>query len=257
MLETENQGNILILKLSDGMTNAIDLNTLRQLDQAVKQVNEDPALKGLILTGEGRFFSSGFSLPMFIRFTTREEVTAFFEEQENILVNFFTCTKPVVTVMNGHSAAMGLILSMASDYRIVKNHPKIKLGMSEIKIGLGLSIAQTAVMRFGLDSDKKYRDVMYFGNMMDVNRARELEIVDEVAEEENLIDRAKEVISLWIDTPNHPFIQIKRMLKKDTAEKIRQELQKTDWQSEMCNTLLNLEVKATLEFVQAAMESKK
>ncbi|WP_022666524.1 enoyl-CoA hydratase/isomerase family protein [Desulfospira joergensenii] len=257
MLVKENQDNILILKLTDGRTNAIDLNTLRQLDKAVQEVNDDPALKGLVLTGEGRFFSSGFSLPMFINFTTREEVIDFFTEQENILVNFFTCTKPVVTAMNGHSAAMGMILAMASDYRIVKNHPKIKLGMSEIKIGLGLSIAQTAVMRFGLDSDKKYRDVMYFGEMMDVNRARELQIVDEVVEEENLLSRAGEIISLWIDTPNRPFIQIKHMLKKDTAEKIRQELQQEDWKSGMCDTLLNPEVRATLEFVQAAMEGKK
>lgn len=257
MLETKSQDDILMAKLTDGKTNAIDRTTLRLLDQAVKQVNDDPNLKGLILTGEGRFFSSGFSLPMFINFAAREEVIEFFTEQEDILVNFFTCTKPVVAAMNGHSAAMGLILAMAADYRIVKNHPKIKIGMSEIKIGLGLSIAQTAVMRFGLDSDKKYRDVMYFGDMMDVNQAREIQVVDEVVDEGNLIARAREIIRLWIDTPNRPFIQIKRMLKKDTVERIRQELERGTWKNEMCDTLLNPDVKAALGFVQAAMEARK
>lgn len=159
--------------------------------------------------------------------------------------------------MNGHCAAMGLILAMASDYRIVKNHPKIKLGMSEIKIGLSLSIAQSGVMRFGLDSDKKFRNVMYFGEMIDVDKALEMEIVDEVVEEENLISRAKEVVSLWIDTPNRPFIGIKQSLKAEAAEKIKTDLDRKNWQEKMAQALLNEDVKATLAFVQAAMENKR
>lgn len=256
MLKKQIQDNIVIAQLSDGKTNAIDLETLRQLGEIVKEVNEKEELKGIILTGEGRFFSSGFSLPMFVGFETPESVIDFFVEQEAILLDFFTCQKPVVCAMNGHCAAMGLILAMASDYRLIAHHPKIKVGMSEIKIGLGLSIAQSTVMRFGLDSDKKFRDVMYFGEMVDVNRALALELVDELLEPEKLITRAKEIICLWIDTPNRPFIQIKQSLKKDTAAGIRNALERENWQDQMVQTLLSQEVKATLEFVQAAMMGK-
>ena len=257
MLKKEIQDNIVIARLSDGATNAITIETLRQLKEIVDEVNQTPELKGIILTGEGRFFSSGFSLPMFVGFETDREVIDFFEEEEQILVDYFTCRKPVVCAMNGHSAAMGLILAMASDYRIVKNHPKIKLGMSEIKIGLALSVAQSAVVRFGLDSDKRYRDVMYFGEMVGVDKALEMEMVDEIVEEDRLIDRAKEIICLWIDTPNRPFVRIKGELKSGVAGKIRRDLAAGTWQDLMAQTLLNPDVKATLSFVQAAMESKK
>jgi enoyl-CoA hydratase/carnithine racemase len=257
MLTKEVQDGVVIARLSDGKTNAITLETLKQLKEIVVEVNETDELKGIILTGEGRFFSSGFSLPMFIEFQTPQEVISFFTVQEEILVDFFTCKKPVVCAMNGHSAAMGIILAMASDYRIVKNHPKIKMGMSEIKIGLSLSIAQSAVMRFGLDSDKRFRDVMYFGEMVDVTKALEMEIVDEVVEEENLIPRAKQIISQWIDTPSRPFIQIKQALKADTKRRIERTLKEENWQEPLVHTLLSKKVKATLEFVQAAMEPKK
>ncbi len=257
MLKKEVQDNIVIASLTDGKTNAVTMETLKQLKEIVAEVNENDSLKGIVLTGEGRFFSSGFSLPMFIGFETPEEVVSFFEEQEEILLDFFTCKKPVVCAMNGHCAAMGLILAMASDYRIVKNHPKIKLGMSEIKIGLGLSIAQSGVMRFGLDSDKKYRDVMYFGEMMDVTKALDMEIVDEVVEEENLLPRAKQIISQWIDTPNRPFIQIKHSLKAERTVQIKKALKEENWQETLTKTLLSKDVKATLEFVQATMEPKK
>jgi enoyl-CoA hydratase len=98
---------------------------------------------------------------------------------------------------------------------------------------------------------------MYFGDMVDVTRAKEMEIVDEVVEAENLISRAKEIISLWIDTPNRPFIQIKQSLKADAAEQINRSLKEKNWQDTMAQTLLSQDVKATLAFVQAAMEAKK
>ncbi|WDP87693.1 MAG: enoyl-CoA hydratase/isomerase family protein [Desulfobacter sp.] len=257
MLKKEIQDNIVIAQLSDKVSNAVDIETLRALKEIVDEVNEQDELKGIILIGQGRFFSSGFSLPMFVGFETDEQVISFFEEEEKILVDYFTCKKPVVCAMNGHSAAMGLILAMASDYRIVKNHPKIRLGMSEIKIGLSLSIAQSAVVRFGLDSDRRYRDVMYNGEMIGVDQALEMKMVDEIVEEDQLIARAKEVISLWIDTPNQPFIQIKKQLKSQTAARIAQTLERENWQEIMASTLLNKDVKATLAFVQAAMEQKK
>jgi enoyl-CoA hydratase/carnithine racemase len=257
MLKKEIQDGIVIARLCDEKTNAITMETLKQIKEIVTQVNEKEDLKGIILTGEGRFFSSGFSLPMFMGFETPEEVISFFTEQEEILMGFFTCKKPVVCAINGHCAAMGMILAMASDYRIVKNHPKIKLGMSEIKIGLGLSIAQSGIMRFGLDSDKRFRDVIYFGDMVDVTRAREMQIVDEVVEEENLIPRAKQIISLWIDTPNRPFLQIKHSLKAVAAGQIKRSLKEENWQDTMARTLLSKDVKATLAFVQDSMEPKK
>ena len=256
MLKKEIQDNIVIACLTGGATNSINIDTLRQLKAIVDEVNENDDLKGIILTGQGRFFSSGFSLPIFIDFEKSEDVILFFEEEEKILLDYFTCKKPVVCALNGHAAAMGLILAMASDYRIIKKHPKIKLGMSEIKIGLSLTIAQSSIVRFGLNSDRCYRDVMYFGEMIGVDTALEMKMVDEVVDEKDLIDRAKEIICLWIDTPNRPFIQIKQSLKAETAKKISHALKTENWQDPIAQALLNQEVKATLSFVQDAMKQK-
>jgi len=256
MIKKEIKDNIVIAQLSDGATNAITIETLRELKKIIDEVNESNDLKGIILTGDGCFFSSGFSLPMFVDFQTDHDVISFFEEEEEILLDFFTCKKPVICAINGHSAAMGIILAMASDYRLVKNHPKIKLGMSEIKIGLGLSIAQSAIVKFGLGSDITYRDVVYFGEMADVNKALEMRIVDEIVDEDKLIERAKEVICSWIDTPNKPFIQIKQNFKADVVNKITNDLKTINWQKTMAEALLNPEVKATLSFVHDLMVKK-
>lgn len=253
MFEEIIQDDIKIVTLKNGKTNPINKEMLIRLKEIVEEVNNNPTLKGIILTGAGRFFSSGFDLPIFINFKDRKETDAFFDMEEEVLLSLFTCQKPVVSAMNGHCAAAGLIYSMAADYRIVKDHPKIKIGMSEIKIGLPLTIAQHEVMRFGFDSDLKFRDVMFFGDMFDVNRARELRLVDEVVAEDQLIERAKQVIKQWIDTPNQPFIRMKQLLRMDAANRIRKKLKEENWH-EGLNCFFQDTVRQTLQFVQASMQ---
>jgi enoyl-CoA hydratase/carnithine racemase len=252
MLKQSIEDHMIIATLDDGNTNSIDLETLRSLKGAVKKANEDNTLKGIILTGSGKLFSSGFDLPMFMGFKDLKDVLAFLSEEEEILIDFFMCKKPVIAALNGHAVAAGLVFSMAADYRIVKNHPKIKIGMSEIKIGLPLSIAQSEVMRFGLDSDKKFRDIMYFGKILDVNGAKDLDIVDEIVEENELIDRSKNVVTEWIDNPGRAFIKLKEALRKPTADRIRKRMAEENWQ-ESLYCFFDKEVKDALNFVQQMM----
>jgi len=253
MLETRLDDQILIATLTNGKTNSITRETLEKLERAVNQVKTDEAVKGLILTGNGRFFSSGFDLYTFMGFKELDEAVEFLTYADKVLLDLFLCPKPVVCAMNGHSAAGGLILAMASDYRIITDHPKIKVGMSEIKIGVPLSVAQSAVMRFGLDSDKRFRNVMYFGEMIDVKTALEREMVDEIVDGDKLIQRAKAIVSLWIDTPARPFCRLKEELKNETGNRIRKRLKETDWHHGM-ECFFKKEVKDTLAFVQSTME---
>ena len=252
MFEEAIVDDIKIVTFKNGKTNPINKEMLLRLKEIVDEVDADSGPKGIILTGDGRFFSSGFDLPIFINFKNLKEATDFFDMEEGVLQSLFTCEKPVVSAINGHCAAAGLIYSMAADYRIVKDHPKIKIGMTEVKIGLPLTIAQHEVMRFGFDGNLKFRDVMYFGDMVGVEKAKEMKLVDEVVAEDQLIDRAKQVVSQWIDTPNRPFIRMKKLLRMDTARRIQRKLKEEDWHDGL-NCFFRDDVRQTLEFVQASM----
>lgn len=246
------EDDIKIVTLKNGKTNPFNREMLERLKEIIDEVNANPTPKGIILTGDGRFFSSGFDLPIFINFKDTKEAVEFFEMEEAVLLSLFTCEKPVVSAINGHCAAAGLIYSMAADYRIAKDHPKIKIGMTEVKIGLPLTIAQHEVMRFGFDGNLKFRDVMYFGNMFGVEQAKEMQLIDEVVAEDQLINRAKQVITQWIDTPNRPFIRMKQLLRMDTARRIARKLKEENWHEGM-NCFFKDDVRQTLEFVQASM----
>ena len=249
------EDNIIIATIENGKYNSITLEALRALKGMIDEVNNTEEIKGLILTGTGGFFSSGFDLPMFLGYKDHAGIVGFFEEEEQILLDYFTCKKPVVCAMNGHAAAMGMILSMASDYRIVINKPKLKLGMSEIKIGLPLSPVMNEVMRFGLDTDKKFRDVMYFGNMISPDAAKEMGMVDEIVEPDQLLTRAKEIVKMWIDTPGRPFMAIKGLLKGEAVDRIKNDLATKPWR-EALQCFFDKDVRGALEFTHMMMTAK-
>ncbi len=252
MLKTHIEDKILIAQLAGGKTSAMDLQTLRDLLQAVDQVNTKAEIKGMILTGQNRFFSTGFDLNTFIAFETLEEAGGFIALADQVFFKVFSCAKPVVCAMNGHAVAGGLLIGMASDYRLLSNHPKTRVGMSEINIGVPLSAVQTAVMRFGLDTDITYRDLIYFGELMGPEDALKKKIVDELLPPEALMDRAKTIVSSWMDTPGTPFIRLKQEFRRDAAVDMEKKLLDKERYQKL-DFFLNKEVKATLIKVQASM----
>jgi len=252
MINERVEDDILIIELDNGRDNSLTAEFFIKMGGIIKDVNSGDSPKGIIFTGKGNFFSSGFNLPMFLGFTALDEVVKFFNMEEEVLLDIFMCNKPVVAALNGHTVAGGLIISMACDYRIVKNHPKIKLGMSEIKIGLPLSITQGEIIRFGIGNDKNYRDLIYFGKMVDVNSAMGLGMVDEVVEGDQLIDRAKQVVSEFIDNPGRAFSPLKYLFRRPLADRIREGVEKENWQDGL-NCLFKDDVRKTLEFVYASM----
>jgi enoyl-CoA hydratase/carnithine racemase len=254
MIEKSIENGIVIARLANPGTNSITTKTLEQLNGIVDEVNDTEALKGIVLTGTGRFFSSGFDLPTFLNFKDHGEVVDYFVLEEETLLKFFTCRKPTVAAINGHAAAAGFFYAVACDYRIAKNHPKIRFGMSEIKIGLPLPIAPCGVLRYGLDREKYLRDIMYFAEMFDVQQAKAYGAVDETTEGDP-VPRAKEIVAQWIDTVNRPFISMKQLMKREAAREIRANLARPEWKDTL-HAFFREDVRAALEFVQASMDGK-
>jgi enoyl-CoA hydratase/carnithine racemase len=253
MLSQRTEDDILILTLDHGKDNSLTAEFYTTMRYLIKKVNSAPSPKGIILTGQGRFFSSGFNLPMFLGFKDVKEVAAFFRDlEEPVLLDLFTCSKPVVAALNGHTVAGGLIIAMACDYRIATRNPKAKYGMSEIKIGLPLAVAQGEIVRFGMANDRNYRDLVYFGQMLGVERAREINMVDEIVEESELIPRAKQVVSAWIDNPGRAFTPIKKLLRGTLAARLRADAAGMDWEKSLA-CFSQEDVRKKLEFVQASM----
>ncbi|HNX23367.1 MAG TPA: enoyl-CoA hydratase/isomerase family protein [Spirochaetota bacterium] len=250
--ESRIEDGIIVFTFNNPKVNAITTETLKAIDEAVDKLNADEALKGMVLTGTGRFFCGGFDLNIFTTFASGAEVIKWFKYEEEVLLKLFSCTKPVVSAVNGGATAAGMIVSMASDYNIVINNPKVKVGMTEIKLGMSLSPAMGNIMRFGLDTDKNFRDIIMKGELVDPMFCVDRGIFDELAEAEELIDKAKAKICALYDTLGHPFIQLKSLQKRQMSALIRKELDEYNWNL-MADTFMDEKINKFLKKVLASI----
>src|SRR2546426_12439144 len=91
--------------------------TSRRRDDA----RDDDAVRAVVLTGEGRFFSAGLDLRGGIDFQALSSTgspTDPFLPLRACLLTFLRFPKPTVAMLRGHAIAGGLILVLACDYRL-------------------------------------------------------------------------------------------------------------------------------------------
>ncbi len=242
------ENNIAYAIFNNGKTNAITYDTLKILRNVIDDVSQNNEIKGLILTGEGKTFSSGFHPPLFLHLETFEQVVEFFLSVEHLFLDLFSLSKPVIAAMNGSAVAGGLLLALTADYRLVIDHPKIKIGMTEIRLGLGLTLAQTEIIYFTLGNFLNFRNLLYFGELNDIIWSKDHNIVDEIISEDKLIGRAREIIFNWVDNPNpgKGYKMLNDTLKRPFVDRIKYRLENENWQ-ERFKVLLNPDVRTVLK----------
>jgi 3-hydroxyacyl-CoA dehydrogenase/enoyl-CoA hydratase/3-hydroxybutyryl-CoA epimerase len=96
----------------------------------------DPAVKGMVLTSGKADFCAGGDLDRMSRWTTPEEPFEMSMAMKRVLRQMELQGKPVVAAINGHALGGGLELALACHARIAIDHPKLKLGQPEVKLGL-------------------------------------------------------------------------------------------------------------------------
>ena len=114
--------------------NALSVKTLEELQAAIQAVYDDPAIKGLIVTGEGeKAFVAGADIAEFTDLT-QVNSRKFSERGQEIFAMFENCPKPTLAAINGFALGGGCELAMACHLRVAVE--SAKLGQPEVNLGL-------------------------------------------------------------------------------------------------------------------------
>ena len=116
--EVEDPCAIITLNRPDQL-NAFTYHTLAELRAAFSAAAADPAVVGIIVTGEGRAFSAGLDISTLTETTRSSDAPR--EAPEDELPGLFSylleIPKPIIAAINGVAAGGGLILALMSDLR--------------------------------------------------------------------------------------------------------------------------------------------
>jgi enoyl-CoA hydratase len=93
---------------------------------------------------------------------------------------------------------------------------------------------------------------MYNGELYDVAKALELGMVDELADEDNLIHRAMNMVKSWSSNPGRGFSLLKETMRKPAENIMRKRLGDENW-AEKFNCLLDPDTRNALAIVKKMM----
>jgi enoyl-CoA hydratase/carnithine racemase len=173
-VKVESHENVTVLRLDNGVTNAIGPLMLDALCAAIDAI--DDRTGAIVLAGNPKFFSMGFDLPHLLTLN-RARMSDFFFRFNDVVCTLFTLPLPTVCAMAGHAVAGGNILALTCDYRLGVAGKKI--GLNEIQ--LGVPVPYLAGLMLGqLAGDRVAKKMLYEGYFLETDEARQVGLIDAV-----------------------------------------------------------------------------
>jgi len=201
---TEQQGNIAVLTLKNGVTNAISPELVEELSKNIQEIRKEA--RGLLLCGGEKFFSIGFDLPALITMN-RAALSDFFYKFNEVALALYTLPFPSVCALAGHAIAGGNILALACDYRFAASETR-KIGLNEIRLGLPAPYLADMILR-QIVGDRAATGMLYSGEFISLTDAAAIGLIDQMCLTEELKQAALEKIAGLAVLNPRPFSAVK------------------------------------------------
>jgi len=190
--------------------NAISYELIQEILHALQEVQKSPA-HILILTGAGAAFCSGMDLDNLREITkhTEEENLVDSSRMANMFRALYDFPKVTIAAVNGAAIAGGCGLATLCDLTLAS--AEAKFGYTEVRIGFVPAIVSTFLLR--QVGEKRARDLLLTGRIIDAEEAYRLGLVNEVVGPENLLARARELAETLAANSPASLLATKRLLK--------------------------------------------
>jgi enoyl-CoA hydratase len=118
--------------------NATDAAMHGELVEIWRDVDADPSVNAVLLTGAGKAFSAGGDLELVDKmradYDTRMRVM---REARDMVYNVINCSKPIVSAINGPAVGAGLVVAILADISIAAKSARLIDGHTKLGVAAG------------------------------------------------------------------------------------------------------------------------
>jgi enoyl-CoA hydratase/carnithine racemase len=218
----EEKGAVAVLRLANGVTNAIGAELVEELSTAIGAVRE--RFSGMVLAGNPKFFSIGLDVPGLLGFG-REAMADFWNRYEDLVLDIYTLPVPTACALCGHATGGGAILALACDYRFMAEGKRL-IALNEVRIGVPVPYLADLMLR-QIVPDRVAVEVEFGSGFLGPHEAKAAGLADGVCAETTVEEAAVEKIRALAAMPQPAFALTKQHRTRETAARfsaIRQEL---------------------------------
>jgi methylglutaconyl-CoA hydratase len=203
--------------------NAISSTMIEEVLASLNTAEADSAVHVVILTGAGRAFCSGMDLETLqaIAGKTAEQNLADSRQMARMFHRLYSFPKPLITAVNGAAVAGGCGIATFSDITLAV--PEAKFGYTEVRIGFIPALVSVLVRR--QMGEKRARELLLAGQIIDAAEAFRLGMVTEIVPADNLLQRAYEVAAKFLEASPTSLRRTKRLLLQYNDKEVTQEIE--------------------------------
>jgi len=194
--------------------NAMNKQLWLDFQVALEDVKSDPEVKVLIITGEGRAFSTGADLKD-SKDRSLEDYRDYLVELQEASRKIIRFEKPTIAAINGYALGSGYELGLACDVRIAAEDAKI--GSPEARV---TSSVTGGAMRLVQDliGPGKAKELLFTAEYIDGKEAERIGLVNKAVPLDQLMDETMQMAKKMAANSSFSIKMIKRGLNMARGE---------------------------------------
>lgn len=199
-----------------GVMNALNWQAYAELEQIFRDLQNDPEVRCIILTGSGRAFCSGDDVKeIMLKIGSSEGGSNRLKEVRPGTTPaaraILDCDRPLIAAVNGAAVGWGMDLSLMADFRIASD--KAKFGELFVKRGLVADVG--GMVRLPkLVGPQKAAELLFTGDIITAEQAYDIGMLLEVVPHDDLMTTAESLAARITCNPPLAVRHLKEGLRR-------------------------------------------
>lgn len=203
--------------------NSMDLPVMRDLMHASIECDEDDAIRAVIITGTGRFFSAGGDLASFGDAENPaaliKEMTVYFHAAVS---RFSRMNAPLIGAVNGMAAGAGFSLAAACDITVAAESARFASQYTAASLSPDGSSTYFVPRAIGV---KRALELMLTNRMLGAQDALDWGLVTTVVADDDLMARVAELAARFAIGGTLAFGAVKRLLHDSSSSTLESQME--------------------------------
>jgi enoyl-CoA hydratase len=189
----EIRDRVAVITINRPPMNTLSWDTLNELETVLNEIETNPSIGSIILTGSGdKMFSAGADVTEFAEMRNRESAEAILRQMNDRFSRIETFSKPILACVNGKALGGGNELQMACHLAIAAD--TAEFGLPEVRLGIMPGYGGTQRLP-KLVGRRRALDMMLTGIRISAQTALEYGLINYVAASDVVLDEAFRIAS--------------------------------------------------------------
>ena len=211
----EKEAGVATVKLNrPKVLNAMNKQLWQDFQVALEDSRNDPDIKVMIITGEGRAFSTGADLKE-SKNRSIEDYRDYLQELQEASRKIIRFEKPTIAAVNGYALGSGYELALACDIRLAAEEAKI--GSPEAQVTSSVTGGAMRLIQ-ELVGPGKARELLFTAEYIDGREAERIGLVNKAVPQEELMSQARQMADTIAQNSGFSLQMIKKGLNMARGE---------------------------------------